>query len=369
MQELNATYRLLVTGSRLVTAEGEWWDTLTDDMKKLYIKEHPDSKHAKESIGNGTPSAPTLGPTGQGRGQGLVKHPINQTTPVKFGPKDEQTKQALKNLPRPVQSFVNKGGTKSGSKPRKENAEKVKASSPSLARGILKDSVGVAKGLNSIRNMVNGKPNPGDFKKAASFVGTILGTSAMMALLGASGPVGFLTFMAIKHVAAPELYGLVKKSLAKKPPAGEPGYGYWKDKDTWVPLSKKEWDSLTDEEVNDYQKTGNDKEGKFNNFENNNPKDEHGYWDKGRWVPQSKADWERDYDKRGPGSRKDLPSKRRHASVVTATDDEQMLQALIDNIAEYAAAGEIDPDAWKAAIAEMSQSQPAEAEDDEAEEE
>ena len=345
MQELNATYRLLVTGSRLVTAEGEWWDTLTDDMKKLYIKEHPDSKHAKESIGNGTPSAPVQGPTGQGRGHGLVK-----PKPISFGPKDEQMKQALKNLPKPVQSFVRKGETKAGSKPRKENAQKVKASSPSLARGILKDSVGVAKGLNSIRNMVNGKPNPGDFKKAASFVGTILGTSAMMALLGASGPVGFLTFMAIKHVAAPELYSLVKKSLAKKPPADADEHGYWDEKGQWVPQSKKEWEQNFEHPQKKVRAP--EQKGPVAN-----EKDEHGYWEDGQWIPQSKADWERDYDKRGPGSKKDMRPKQR-ASVVTATDDEQMLQALIDNIAEYAAAGEIDPEAWKAAIAEMSQTEP-----------
>lgn len=347
MQELNATYRLLVTGAQQVTAEGEWWDTLTDDMKKLYIKEHPDSKHAKESIGNGTPSGPTI-PTGQGRGIGIVK-----PKPISFGPKDEQTKQALKNLPKPVQSFVNRGETKAGSKSRKENAQKVKASSPSLARGILKDSVGVAKGLNSIRNMVNGKPNPGDFKKAASFIGTILGTSAMMALLGASGPVGFLTFMAIKHVAAPELYGIVKKSLAKKPPAEhDDDHGYWDKKGQWVPQSKKEWEQ-------NFEAPQRTVRAPAQKGPVANEKDEHGYWEDGQWVPQSKADWERDYDKRGPGSKKDMQQRKpSHASTVTATDDEQMLQALIDNISAYAEAGEIDSDAWKAAIAEMSQSEP-----------
>jgi hypothetical protein len=333
MMQLNAPYRLMVTARDLVVAEGEWWDTLTDDMKKMYIKEHPDSKYAKEPIGNGTPSKPeTPGkPTGQGRGQGLVKQAEQPQVPKKFGPKDQQTRKALDALPRPIKKFVDSGETKKGSKARKETATKVKSSSHTAARGVLKDAVGVVKGLNSTRNILNGKPQPGDFNKVASFVGNVLGASAMTALIGSTGPVGILTFLAVKHLAAPALYNIAKSALAKPPPAGEPGYGYWKDKNTWVPLSKKEFDNLTDEEVEHYQDTGEDKEGKFNAIENGNPKDEYGDWKDGNWVPRKSV----------------------RSSVVTATEDEQQMQKLIDAISDYADSGDIPPEAWKAAIAQM----------------
>jgi hypothetical protein len=92
-----------------------------------------------------------------------------------------------------------------------------------------------------------------------------LGASVMTAALGTTGPVGILTFMAIKHLAAPALFGIAKKALANKSP--------------------------------------------------------------------------------GP--------KLENASVVSASDDEDSMKALIEGLSDYAENGEIPPEAWKAAIAEL----------------
>jgi hypothetical protein len=355
MKALNASYRLLVT------AGGEWWDTLTDEMKKQYIEEHPDSQYAK-GFGLSSPKqevkkpGQAVKPTGQGKGLGPVK--------PSFGPRDPATKQALRNLPPKVQKFVNDGGTAKGSEARKKTGQEVKAKSPGLARGILKDAVGVAKGAASIRNIVNAKPKPGDFGKAASFIGNVLGATAFATVLGTTGPVGILTFMAVKHLAAPQLYRIAQKAFSKRPPPQgwddkETGYGYWKDDNTWVPMSKKEWDKISDEEVNEYQDTGHDPHGKFKNAEKKGTRDlsgdDHGYWENGKWHPQSKEDWVRDFKNRGPGSRGDIRS-----ALVNASPDEEGMQKLIEALCDYAENGEIPPEAWKAAIAEMGAGAPDE---------
>jgi len=152
---------------------------------------------------------------------------------------------------------------------------------------------------------VNGKPKEGDFKKAASFIGNVLGASVMTAALGTTGPIGLLTFMAVKHVAAPALFRVVQKAFSKPPPKG------WTDEDSY------------------------------------------GYWENGKWVPESKEEWERNYDSRDNDHEKHVPKRLQNASLVSASDDEEYMKALIDGISEYAEEGEIPPEAWKAAIAEL----------------
>lgn len=313
--KINAAQRLLVT------AEGEWWDSLTDDMREQYLNEHPDSEYAKGYAHRKDPQKPGTGPA----------QPDTQQPPATvYGPSDKGTQQALRNLPKPVQKFVDSGGTKKGSKERKKAAEAIKPQNFKLARGILKDTVGAASGINSVHNMLNGKPKPGDGKKVASFIGNILGASVTIAALGAGGPVGLLTFMAIKHLAAPALYKMAQKALTKPPPATDSGdgdYGYWKDKNTWVSIPKKEWESLTDKEVNDYQDKGIDKGGKFKALE-----DKHG-------------------------------TRPVHSSAADANADEELMKHLLDGICEYAESGDIPDDAWKAAIAELNGQQDSQPEE------
>jgi hypothetical protein len=328
--KLLAAYRLLVT------AEGEWWDTLTDEMKKMYIEEHPDSKYAK-GYGLGQPKQDTEQP---GKPDEHVRKPGVPVKPVQrqFGPRDAQTQEALKTLPPAVKKFVSSGETKAGSKTRKKEADSVKAAAPSVARKVLKDVAGVASGLRSAHNVLQGKPKPGDAKKIASLVGTILGTSAMMAALGATGPVGFLAFMAVKHIAAPELANIVRRAIAPRDDGNDDPdeYGYYE------PDGKggRKWNPMTREE---YHRTFDDP-----SFENR-----HGITDGKRPKKHDNRSDDMDYSR---------------ASVVTATDDEKLMTSLIQGIADYAANGDIPSDAWKAAIHEMAQKQaadqPARAEDE-----
>lgn len=334
----------LNAAARLVVAEGEWFDMLSDDMKKQYIEEHPDSKYAK-GYKLQSPSKPMQpGPN--------PKAPQQPQQPKKL---NQRTEESLKKLPKSAQQFVKKGGTKPNSPARKQSAAQVRAAAPKLARGILKDSVGVATGIVAMRNLLEFKPKDGDFKKAASLVGTVLGTSAMMAVLGASGPVGFLAFMAVKHVAAPKLYDVVKNALApdvkQKRDDYDPQFGYWKDKDTWVPISEEEYDSLTDDEVNEYQRTGRDPHGKFNQFENRK-----------LHKPDADNNEVEDVDfKEIPHSAAVL----RLANLATATDDEKQMIALIQGLSDFAASGEIPEKAWATAIEEMAQVMSADDQQDE----
>lgn len=335
--------------SRLIVAEGEWFDMLTDEMKKQYIEEHPDSKYAK-GYGLGRPHKPaTPGPAPSPAPQAIE------------GPKlDRKTEEKLAKLPKSAQKFVKQGGTKKNSKSRKRSAARVRADAPKLARGILKDSIGIAGGLAAMHRMIEFKPDEGDYKKAASFVGTLLGTSAMMAVLGASGPVGFLAFMAVKHVAAPTLYNIVKDGLSagkeltqkKKRDPYDKNFGYWKDENTWVPISEDEYNSLSDDEVDEYRKTGQDPNGRFKEFEDRHSRhvpeegsDNYGYWENGKWHPQTKEEWQRPKDV--------SHAALRLASLLTATDDEKQLTDVIKALSDFAESGDIPDKAWKAAIAEM----------------
>jgi hypothetical protein len=343
------THAQINAASRLIVAEGEWFDMLTDDMKKQYIEEHPDSKYAK-GYGLSRPHEPVK----PERAPSPTQQP---QTGLKL---DRKTEEKLNKLPKSAQKFIKSGGTKKNSKSRKRSAERVRADAPKLARGIIKDSLGVASGLAAMHRMIEFKPDEGDYKKAASFVGTLLGTSAMMAVLGASGPVGFLAFMAVKHVAAPTLYNIVKDGLSagkelvqkKKRDPYNPDFGYWKDDNTWVPLSEDEYNNLTDEEVDEYRKTGTDPNGRFKEFEDRHKShapeegsDNYGFWENGKWHPQTKDEWERPKDV--------SHAALRLASLLTATDDEKQLTDVIKALSDFVESGDIPDKAWKAAIDEM----------------
>lgn len=316
--------------ARLIVAEGEWFDQLSDEMQQQYIEEHPDSKYAK--------------------GYGLSKRLQSPHKPVQPKPApaeppkppqtpklDQRTEESLRRLPPEAQKFVKTGGTTPNSKSRKQSAEQVRAAAPKLARNIIKDSLGVANGLIAVHRLLDGKGKKGDVKQVASLVGTILGTSVMMAALGASGPVGFLAFMAVKHVAAPELFDIVKGAL---------GGGSEPEKKEKPKSQQPEQTEHPDDAIFDQEDEGG----------------EYGYWDKGKWHPQSKEDWERDYESRGPGKRSDIWSKqhaalRLSASLITATDDEKELTDVIKAISDYVQSGDIPDEAWAKAIQEMAQQQ------------
>jgi len=194
--QINAAQRLLVV------AEGEWWDSLTDDMRKQYIDEHPDSKYAK-------------GYQMHKQGQGQAPSPSGQAPKAQkpaFGPQDTETQERLRRLPKPVQKFVQSGGTAKGSEARKETATGLKAQSQRLARGVVKDVAGAAAGVKSAYDILNGKPKEGDVAKVGKLIANILGASVVTAAIGATGPVGILTFLAIKHLAAPKLAEIAKNS-------------------------------------------------------------------------------------------------------------------------------------------------------------
>jgi hypothetical protein len=352
MLKINAASRLLVT------AEGEWFHSLPEPMQKQYIEEHPESKYAQgyrpkgddkpvvphQNTEQNTEQSPQSQRPAQGPMQRLQRPPAQLVKPRPQLPK--KTEEALKHVPKPVAKAVKSGGLKPGSEDRKSISERLKAHTPRLARGMLKDTVGAAKGLGAAYNIVfKGKPEKGDFKKVASMFGTILGSSVMAAALGTTGPVGFLMFAAIKHMAAPDLYRMAQKAF--HPPPEPDSYGYWADEDTWVDIPKKQWERMTDKEADRIFKEGQKKKAL--------EKHGHGYWDKGKWHPQPRAEWEKDFDKRGPGKRSDIG--KFGASTVDATDEEKQMSKLLETLFDFVASGEIPKEAVERAIYEMADSQ------------
>lgn len=305
MIRLEAAQRLMLT------ADGEWFDALTDDLKEQYVKEHPDSKYAKgwkrRSV---QPSSP----------KPVVKSPPSKA-PVSPGG-SPKAKQAIKKLPAHAQKFVKTGGTKSGSKARKALAKNVKKNASKIAKSTLKDNKQLAAGLLSLPRILQDKGSKKDWKAARKIGLTVLASAGIAAALGVSGPAGFLTFMAIKHLAGPALGSLVKKAVTRSPVAtgdkvkheaskawaatGNKGispYGYWKDDVTWVSETEEEWDEHYEDE------------------------------DRGYKIP------------------------KHHAALIVAADEapdeEATLQRIIEGFADFAADGDIPDNTWDSAVEEM----------------
>jgi hypothetical protein len=345
--------------SRLLVAEGEWFHALPEPLQKQYVEEHPDSKYAQgwkpkgedegnkapESTEKNTEQSPQKQPQNTnpnpGPMQRLQRPPAQLVKPRPQLPK--KTEQALKHVPKQVKNAVRNGGLKPGSKERKEIKDKLKSQTPGLARGLLKDTIGAGKGLASVYNIaIKGKPEKGDFKKAASLVGTILGSSLMAAAIGTTGPVGFLAFMALKHMAAPELWRLTQKAFHPPPEPDE--YGYWADRDTWVPVSKKEWHAMSatdaDRKYEEGEKLRKQKE-----------KEAEGSWDNGKWKPKPRTAPDH------PDNLKDNPKPRQHASLADQNDEEKQMTQLLNTILDYVSDGDIPKEAMEEAIYKMADSQ------------
>lgn len=317
----------LEAAKRLLLADGEWFDALTDDMKEQYVKEHPDSKYAKGWKRRGhTPSDSKHDHQHNkhqhqpGHGHALVpKHPGG--TP--------RAKQAIKKLPPHAQQFVKSGGTKSGSKSRKALAKNVKKQAKKIAKATLKDNKELASGLMSLPRILQDKGSHSDWKAARKIGVTILGSAALAGALGVSGPAGFLTFMAIKHLAGPALGSLLKKAVHRKPKLAQDG--------EVKNVSSKAWAATGNKSISPY-----------------------GYWkDDETWVSETQEEWERNYDTREDGAGH-IPRHKKHAALIVAADEaepsEEMLASIITTLADFADNGDISDDSWDSAVEEMARS-------------
>jgi hypothetical protein len=337
----------LQAATRLVVAEAEWWDELSKKAKQQYLEEHPNSQFAKghkfakesesskskapsltdDTDGTGTPKSKDVVPSGPHRKAPPDTDDVEDVDEIETKPKSREL----------THQKVTPKSMKSGSPERRESAGQIKKKSRGLARGILRDSIGVGNAMVSVGHVLQGKTSKDDAKHIASFLGTIIGSSVMAAAIGTTGPVGFLAFMAIKHLVGAPLLDLAKK-----------GFGIAKDK------------LMGDEDGDDVPRLSHQP----SKSKDKDDKDDYGYWSKGTWHPQSKEAWERDYDQRGPGTKDDI--KPRHASLrLLATDEktqqEKQMQHLIETIADYAATGDIPEYALKKAQAEIDSNKPSSA--------
>lgn len=112
--------------------------------------------------------------------------------------------------------------TAPNSQARTNSAQAIRAQAPNIAQRLMKDAVGVPKGLAAMYNIMEGRGTAQDGRAALSLLGTILGTAASMAATGASGPLGFATFMAIKHAGIPAMVAIVKKAFSGSMPTMNP---------------------------------------------------------------------------------------------------------------------------------------------------
>jgi len=345
----------LEAAKRLLLADGEWFDALTDDMKEQYVKEHPESKYAKgwKRKGNvpatkpGTQVAPTNQSPQQKPQQKRQVQQVKKQPPANPGG-TPKAKQAIHKLPAKGQQFIKSGDTAAGSKSRKALGKTLKKRSKAIAKNVYKDNKQLAHALTSIPNILQDKGSKSDWKNMRKIGLTVLGSAALAGALGVSGPAGFLTFMALKHIAKPALGNLVKqgiKRLKTQGPeqdesevkhvssaawkaSGNKGispYGYWKDRNTWISETKKEWESKYDEREDDADD----------------------------WDDEDEDDEDDNHDSHF--HRNHNRNRRRHAALIVAADepdDEQMIQAVVDMFSTYASEGNIPDEAWDASVEE-----------------
>lgn len=243
--------------ARIVQAKENWFESLTDEQKTEYLKEHPDSKYAKNhkksekkddgELRTGQPKSnepvgkTVVDPEQQGTGKGikyestLAYSKSGKKGISKFGFwKDDKTwvsmtreeaeskmsDEEIENIQRGKPSKPGKGkpkvspkDAKKGSPARKKAGSKLKKSAPGLAGRLLQDSGSLLKGVASVADILRGKGSSSDFGSVGKLGFTLLSSSIIASTFALSGPVGFAAFMALKHLALPAMGNIVKSAF------------------------------------------------------------------------------------------------------------------------------------------------------------
>jgi hypothetical protein len=133
-----------------------------------------------------------------------------------------------KGLPKPgeqqPQGQQKPGGgvpTKPNSPARTQSADVIRTQAPNIAQRLMQ-AAGVPMGLAAMYNILEGRGTAQDGRSAVSLLGNILDTAAASAATGAGGPLGFATFMAIKHAGVPAMVAIVKKAFGGGMPTVNP---------------------------------------------------------------------------------------------------------------------------------------------------
>lgn len=323
----------------LVTADGEWFEALPDKMKEQYVKEHPESKYAKGWKRTDKPKgnihkAPVE----------PVKHPrlAPGQKPIHPGTgKNPKAQKDIERLPPHAKAFVQKGGTKAGSKQRKHVARSVKKNSGKIAKSVMKDNKSLLKAVTLLPKFLQDRSSKSELKQIGKLGFTVLASVGFATALGVTGPVGFLAFMAVKHLAVPALGNVIKSALSRpKQGFGTDGPVKHKSSQAWAASG-------------------------------NHGSSAYGYWsDPNTWVSETEEEWEANFDERGPkiptkehDSRASLSmtfadritaSQQVHVHApVYASSQEQTMQSIIDALSDFAENGFIPDDAWDASVIEL----------------
>ncbi len=128
-----------------------WWDELSPESRKEYIEEHPDSKYAKEALGESkTPEAKP-----------------GHTTPPKANPKpghpaktkmSEGVSHAVAALPEHEQHFYAEGGHHADSPQRRKAAQAIKDKSKGILHHLKQQKEEWKAGFSAIKKLKNKQP-------------------------------------------------------------------------------------------------------------------------------------------------------------------------------------------------------------------
>lgn len=163
---------------------------------------------------------------------------------------DAPPKKPKAEKPKPKEKPVDNrnNGLGKGKKPPvdhkvKEAANTVKKNSKNLARSLISEGIVTGQGIGAAAKIFyRGNPSDAEIKSVAKLGATIVGSAVLAGALGASGGVGLLAFLALKHVAAPVMFNIIKSAFKKSDDKGiEKGfeYGHW-EKGEWIPEPKEE---------------------------------------------------------------------------------------------------------------------------------
>ena len=167
----------------ITAAEGDWFHTLSPEMQKQYLEEHPNSKYAKEAKA----AEPTIKSVG---GPSPDKHPsvVHKGAAHKTA-LTEKTHKVVEKLPAPVKTFFHEKEYEPNSPVRKKLAAFAHNSVHRLVKSVI-DEVGEWKGAASaLRDLATGtKYSELDHHKKEALVqtGKFIATVAFTVGVGAA---------------------------------------------------------------------------------------------------------------------------------------------------------------------------------------
>lgn len=146
---------IIVAAQKRIMAS--WWDELSPESKKEYIEEHPESKYAKEALGESKPAAkPNPKPNPAAKPGHTTPPPAGHGHPK--AKMSEGVQHAVAALPEHDQHFYAEGGQHADSHQRRKAAQAIKDKSKGILAHLKGQKEEWKAGFGAIKKLKNRQP-------------------------------------------------------------------------------------------------------------------------------------------------------------------------------------------------------------------